>query len=311
MATLTERACAEFRAVEEQMVTRILITGASGLLGHILVKQATEKGFDVCSIYREHEPESGRAVQLDITDTKSVNECVQRERPEVVVNTASITDVDLCEHDPDLARRVNGTAAGLLAEACEKVDAFLVHLSTDYVFDGSRGNYNENDSPAPVNQYGSSKLLGEQLVMRHQNTCVARASVVFGWGRSFRPNVGTWLYEKLNTGEHVNVVSDQFASPTLNTNLASMIVELAERRIRGIVHVAGATRASRYEFAIDLAKRLNFDTKLVAPVKSDSSSWFAKRPMDSSLDVTRAGRILTEKPMELEQALMAFARDAS
>ncbi len=297
--------------MEKQMVTKILITGGSGLLGHALVKQATEKGYDVCSLYHEHKPESGRAIQLDITDERSVNERVQRERPAVVVNTASITDVDLCEREPELARRVNGTAAGLLAEVCDKINAFLVHLSTDYVFDGSKGNYNENDSPAPVNQYGSSKLLGEQLVMEHENTCVARASVVFGWGRTFRPNLGTWLYDKLSKGDPVSVVSDQFASPTLNTNLASMIIELAERGTRGLIHAAGATRASRYEFAINLAKQLNLDTKLVTPAKSGSSSWIAKRPRDSSLDVTKAREALSEKPMELDQAMQEFARDIS
>lgn len=292
------------------MVDKILITGASGLLGHALVQQAAAKGYDVCSLYHEHKPQSGRTIQLDLTDEGAVNECVQRERPAIVINTASITDVDLCEREPELAKRVNGTAAGLLADACNGIKAFLVQLSTDYVFDGSRGNYNENDDPAPVNQYGSSKLLGEQLVLGYENTCVARASVVFGWGRSFRPNLATWLYDKLSKGEHVNVVSDQFASPTLNMNLASMIVELAERGTRGIVHTAGATRASRYDFAIGLAKQFNFDTKLVTPVKSESSSWSARRPRDSSLDVMKAREALNKKPMELSEALQQFARVA-
>ena len=292
------------------MVDKILITGASGLLGYALVQRAATKGYDVCSLYREHRPQSGQTIQLDLTDERSVNECVQRERPAIVVNTASITDVDLCEREPELAKRVNGTAAGLLAGACDGIKAFLVQLSTDYVFDGSRGNYNENDDPAPVNQYGSSKLLGEQLVLRHENTCVARASVVFGWGRPFRPNLATWLYEKLSKGEHVNVVSDQFASPTLNTNLASMIIEIAEHGTRGIVHVAGATRASRYDFAISLAQQFNFDTKLVTPTKPESSSWIARRPGDSSLDVTKAERILGEKPMELTEALREFAQES-
>ena len=292
------------------MVDKILITGASGLLGHALVQQAATKGYEVCSLYREHKPQSGRTIQLDLTDERSVNECVQRERPAIVINTASITDVDLCEREPELAKRVNGTAAGLLADACDRSRAFLIQLSTDYVFDGSRGNYNENDDPAPINQYGSSKLLGEQLVLRHENTCVARASVVFGWGRPFRPNLATWLYDKLSNGEHVNVVSDQFASPTLNTNLARMIIELAGHGTRGIVHTAGATRASRYDFAISLAKQFNFDTNLVTPAKSDFSNWIARRPGDSSLDVTKAMRILSAKPMGLAAALREFAQEA-
>jgi dTDP-4-dehydrorhamnose reductase len=291
------------------MVDKILITGASGLLGHALAQQATAKGYDVCSLYHEHKPQSGRTIQLDLTDEGSVDECVRSERPAIVINTASITDVDLCEREPELAKRVNATAAGLLADACDGIKAFLIQLSTDYVFDGSRGNYNENDDPAPVNQYGSSKLLGEQMVQRHENTCVARASVVFGWGRPFRPNLATWLYDKLSKGEHVNVVSDQFASPTFNTNLASMIIQLAERGTRGIVHVAGATRASRYDFATSLAQQFGFDTKLVTPTKSESSSWIARRPGDSSLDVTKATRILSEKPMELSEALREFAQE--
>jgi dTDP-4-dehydrorhamnose reductase len=292
------------------MVDKILITGASGLLGHALVQQAGAKGYDVCSLYHEHKPQIGRAIQLDLTDERSVSECVQRESPAIVANTASITDVDLCEREPELAKRVNGSAAGLLADACDGINAFLIQLSTDYVFDGSRGHYNENDDPAPINQYGSSKLLGEHMVSRHENSCVARASVVFGWGRPFRPNLATWLYDKLSKGEHVNVVSDQFASPTLNTNLASMITELAERGTRGIVHVAGATRASRYDFAISLAQQFNLDTKLITPVKSESSSWIARRPGDSSLDVTKATKILGEKPMELAEALREFAQES-
>ena len=96
------------------MVVKILITGASGLLGHVLAQQATAKGYDVSSLYDKHKPDSGRAIQVDITDEKLVNECVQRERPAVVINTASITDVDLCEREPELATRVNGTAAGFL-----------------------------------------------------------------------------------------------------------------------------------------------------------------------------------------------------
>jgi dTDP-4-dehydrorhamnose reductase len=290
------------------MVSKILITGASGLLGQALVQQATAKGYDVCSVYNEHKPQGGRAVRVDLTDAKSVNELLRLERPPVVINTASITDVDLCEREPELATRVNGTAAGLLAEACDKAKVFLVQLSTDYVFNGSRGNYREDDKPAPINKYGSSKLLGERLVMEHENTCVARGSVVYGWGRPYRANFGTWLYDKLSKGEHVNVVSDQFASPTLNTNLASMTMELAEERAVGLVHAAGATKASRYEFAVRLANEFHFDPNLIAPVKSESTNWVARRPKDSSLDVTKATKLLNNKPLTLSDAMQEFAR---
>jgi len=184
----------------------------------------------------------------------------------------------------------------------------LIHFSTDYVFDGERGNYNESDKPTPVNQYGASKLIGERLVLQHENTCVARTSVVFGWGRTYRPNFGLWLYNKLSKGEPVNVVSDQFASPTLNTNLANMLLELAERRALGLIHVAGATRISRFEFAVKLANTFNFSSALLTPVKSESINWIAKRPEDSSLDITKARETLNTKPLKIEDALQEFTQ---
>jgi dTDP-4-dehydrorhamnose reductase len=289
------------------MVEKCLITGASGLLGRVLVKSAIAKGFEVCSLYLEHSPDGGKGIRVDLTDSSSVNRCMAAEKPDIVINTASATDVDRCEREPEWARALNGNAAGILADACHGMNAFLVHLSTDYVFDGTRGNYNENDTPIPINQYGASKLIGEQLVLRHENTCVARTSVVFGWGRSYRPNFGLWLYNKLSKGEPVNVVSDQFASPTLNTNLANMLLELAERRARGLIHLAGATRISRFEFATKLANTFKFDSSLLTPVKSEFVNWIAKRPKDSSLDTTKARETLNSKPLEIEDAMQEFA----
>jgi len=290
------------------MVEKIIVTGAGGLLGYALVRQAIARGFEVCSLDFEHMPDCGRPIKIDLTDPASVKTCIETEKPQVVVNTASLTDVDLCERNPELAMRVNGAAAGYLAETCENANAFLIHLSTDYVFDGNSGNFNENDKPAPVNQYGASKLLGEQLVLKHKDTCVGRTSVIYGWGRTFRPNFGTWLHSKLSKGEKVNVVSDQFASPTLNTNLAGMILELMERRWEGLIHLAGATRINRFDFAVKLATAFHFEPSLITSVKSDSSSWIAARPKDSSLDVTKAKTILNMKPLTVEEALREFAQ---
>ena len=290
------------------MVEKFLVTGASGLLGRVFVTLAVAKGYDVCSLYFEHKPQVGKSIRVDLTDPASVDACMEAERPDIVINTASATDVDRCEREPQWAENLNGNAACKLSDACHRVNAFLVHVSTDYVFDGKKGNYNENDKPTPINRYGASKLIGEELVIQNENTCVARTSVVFGWGRSHRPNFGLWLYNKLSKGETVNVVSDQFASPTLNTNLAGMLLELAERRALGLIHVAGATRISRFEFAVKLANTFNFNSALVTPVKSDSIDWIAKRPRDSSLDTTKAREILNTKPLMVEDALREFAQ---
>jgi len=292
------------------MVAKILVTGASGLLGQKLVRFGIGRGYDVCSLYSSHPPDGGRTFRVDITNSKDLNDRLKLEHPDVVINTASLTDVDFCEREPEFAMRVNATGPALLADACKRIQAFLLHLSTDYVFDGAKGNYSENDTPAPINQYGFSKLQGERSIAKHANVCIARTSVLYGWGREHRANFATWLYTKLSKGSRVNVVTDQLASPTLNTNLANMILELAERRISGLIHVAGATRASRYEFAIELAKQFNFDTSLIVPTTSDASSWIARRPKDSSLDITKATEILRTKPMQLGEALREFAEEA-
>jgi dTDP-4-dehydrorhamnose reductase len=290
---------------------KLLITGASGLLGGKLVQLATDAGHDVHSLYFEHSLLEGRPQRLDITDRTAVENAMADKMPEVMIHAASITDLDLCERTPELAFRVNATATGFLAEACQKVKSRLIYLSTDYIFDGKRGNYRENDKPNPVNVYGKSKLLGEEEIARKAGDfCIARTSVLFGWGRRHRPNFATWVHGNLRAGQRINVVTDQYATPTLSSDLARMLLEAAERRLNGIFHLSGSTRVNRYEFALLLARKFGFDEQLVTPVKAESINWIARRPFDSSLNVSKAQASLNNRPSTLEKALNEFAADA-
>ena len=288
---------------------KILITGASGLVGAALAEAAIESGHKVCSLYNSHPCTFGSAQQVDITDQAAVKRTFNASRAEVVFHTASITDVDLCEKNPQLAMKVNGEATGYISAACQEIGSYLIYLSTDYVFNGESGHYSEDDKPAPINVYGRSKLAGEEEMARHHSDgCVARTSVVYGWGRSHRPNFAAWVHSKLAANEPVKVVTDQFASPTLNTHLARMLLEVAERRITGVLHVAGSSRISRYEFAIMLAKQFGFKESLVSPIQADATVWNARRPRDSSLNVTKAQGVLSCKPVALGEALKEFAK---
>ena len=290
---------------------KLLITGASGLLGNKLVKTAINLGHQVHSAYNVHPVQVGIPVRLDITDESAVERFITSEAPSAVIHTASLTDVDLCEDQPELAMRVNGASVGHLARSCSKVGSFLVYVSTDYVFNGRRGNYREDDETDPINSYGRSKLLGENQTKQYADDfLIARTSVVYGWGREHRPNFATWLLGKLQAGDEAKVVADQFSSPTFNTELAKMIIEAAQRRITGIMHLAGATRTSRFEFAVKLAGAFNLDPKLAQPVSSNSVGWKAMRPPDSSLDVTKALETLNNKPLPLEHALRKFRMEA-
>lgn len=287
---------------------KLLITGASGLLGSRLVRLARDAGHEVRATYHSDRAEGNDAEQLDIVNEASVNRTLSNNPPDAVIHTASITDVDFCEKNPEAARLVNGIATRFIANACRKLGAFLVYVSTDYVFDGQRGEYNEQDEPCPINVYGSSKLMGEQEASTSlEGLAIVRTSVVYGWGRPHRPNFGTWLYKNLSEGRNVNVVTDQRVSPTLNTSLARMLLEVTERKLTGTIHLAGATSLSRYDFAIKLASAFRLNEKLLKPIASTNLTWVANRPRDSSLDVHKALETLGHKPVTVDEALQEFA----
>jgi dTDP-4-dehydrorhamnose reductase len=286
---------------------KLLITGASGLLGTKLVELALKARHEVSSVYNEHPTKGSEAVRVELRDAEAVRSMLTSRAPDVVIHTASITDVDFCERSPSLAMDINGKATGIIADVCRELSIFLVYVSSDYVFDGQTGHYGEEDRPNPINAYGRSKLLGERMVSDYAGDyCTTRTSVLFGCGREHRSNFGTWLLEQLTTGQNVSVINGQYASPTLSTHLARMLLEVAEKRITGIIHLAGADRMNRYEFAVRFAQEFGFNAALVVPISADPTRWHARRPTDSSLNVERAIRLLDMKPMTVDDELREF-----
>ena len=281
------------------------------MLGAELVRLTSQAGHDVLSGYNAHFPPAGIPIRLNLKELGEIEPMIQNARPEIIIHTAAVSDVDLCEEKPAIANLVNGDATGKIGEVAEDMQSHVVYVSTDYVFDGKKGLYQEEDAPNPINQYGLSKLHGEQLLKKSgASWSIARTSVVYGWGREYQANFATWLHQKLSTQQVTRVVIDQYASPTLNTQLARMLLEVAERGLKGIFHLAGSTRINRYQFALGLARRFGFDENLIVPVKSESVDWKAKRPFDSSLNITKALETLNSKPVPTEMALEEFAREA-
>jgi len=284
---------------------KLLVTGASGLFGSRLCELATGKGWEAYSAYGEHKPSSGVPVRFDISDRKAADDVFRHFKPEVVVHSAAMTDVDRCESEKALAWRINVEGTLNIVENCRRHGVFLVYISTDYVFDGEKGQYRESDTPNPVNYYGLTKLKGEESVKEQLETyCIARGSVVYGAiPASGKVNFALWLLERLKKGEKTSVVTDQWNSPTLNTSLGRMVCEVVEKRLTGVFHLAGASRLSRYEFAKSLVEVFNLETELVTPVESAKISWVAKRPRDSSLNVDKALATLENKPLHIVDAL--------
>ena len=283
---------------------KLLITGASGLYGSKLAQLALAKNIEVYSSDIQSLSVYGNFVKLDISGKTQVDEAFKNIKPDVVVHAATLTDVDKCETNKELAWKVNVEGTKNIAEAAKSSGSFLIYISTDYVFSGEKGGYKETDKPDPINHYGLTKLKAEEIVQTQAEYFIARPSVIYGsTPAAGKVNFALWLIETLRKGERVKIVTDQWNTPTLNTNLAEMTLEVLERRLTGIYHLCGATKVSRYEFTEQIADAFGLDKSLIDKVLSSQFTWPAKRPMDSSLDTSKAQQTLQKKPLEMTDAL--------
>ena len=291
---------------------KLLITGASGLYGSKLAQLALSKNFEVYSSDIQCLSVYGNFVKLDISGKEQVEEAFKSIKPDVVVHAATLTDVDKCELNQELAWKVNVEGTKNIAEAAKSTGSFLIYISTDYVFSGETGCYKETDKPDPINYYGLTKLKAEEIVQTQAEYFIARPSVIYGsTPAAGKVNFALWLIETLRKGERVKIVTDQWNTPTLNTNLAEMTLEVIERRLTGIYHLCGATRISRLEFAEQIADAFGLDKGLVDKVLSSQFTWPAKRPMDSSLDTSKAQKTLKCKPIAMGEALARLKLELS
>jgi dTDP-4-dehydrorhamnose reductase len=292
---------------------KLLITGASGLYGSKLAELASARSYEVYSGYSRDQPVYGISLQFDVSDKNRVEKAIKKINPEVVVHAAALTNVDNCEMNKELAWKINVEGTRNIAEAAKKSYAFLIYVSTDYVFNGETGQYKETDKPDPINYYGFTKLKAEELVKNLiDKYCIARTSVIYGSTPAIgKVNFALWILDKLKKNERAKVVTDQWNSPTLNTNMAEMTLEIIERKLTGIFHLSGETRISRYDFAKQIAEKFNLDSSLITPTTRAEFSWAAKRPKDSSLDTAKAQQTLQKHPLKINQALEKMKQELS
>lgn len=296
---------------------KILVIGGGGQLGGKLISLCRGKNYETYSTYLTRRPplEESRAFPLDKRQTAAIGTLIEQIRPDVVIDTAALTNVDYCESHRDEAWQVNAEGTRKLALACKQVKAKIVFISTDFVFDGRKGNYNEEDLPNPLNYYGVTKLEGERSVAANEDYLVARSSVIYSWkgqrekatSTGVKPeNFAMWVVQKLSNGEPVRIVDDQYASPTLADSLAGGLLEALEGDSKGLFHISGKTRLSRFEFALRLADHMAYDKDLITPIKSYALRQAAPRPMDSSLDTTKAEREIGLHTLHIDEALEIF-----
>ena len=273
-------------------MTGTLILGAGGQLGRelsILLPDST-KYF--------HSGSGG--FKFDLRNFGELEKIVLKMEPDVILNASALANVDLCEKEKKLAFDINAYSLKTLSQAARRCGSLLVHVSTDYVFDGSDGNYGEGSVPNPINYYGMSKLLGDTYVDSYENSIIVRTSGVYGYNNNFP----LFVLNKLRKGDPITAIKG-FYSPIHAQNLARSIVSIAESSFRGLVNVAGV-KVSRFELAVAIAEKFNLNSSLVAE-NVDLASLNAKRPYDSSLNITLARSMLKSDFYSIDSNLSAFA----
>ncbi len=288
-------------------MTRVLVTGASGLLGANLVLGLMGR-HEVTAVTHAtrlvHPKLTSR--QADLSAPGVARRLFLSVRPEAIIHCAAATNVDACERDPSTAFRLNTEMAEEVARAALESGARLVHISTDAVFDGRGGPYSEDDIPAPLNVYAESKLAGEVAVREaHPDALVLRTNF-FGWNALPKMNLAEWFLEKLRVGRQAPGFADVFFSPLLVNDAVGLVEKLLPSVVSGILHLPGRDCLSKYEFGCLLAEAFGLDRKLVLRADSQRSGLAARRAPRTCLDGSKAASVLGESLPAIGESVRKF-----
>ena len=270
---------------------KVLIIGARGQLGKEL------SGMLDNSIALSHDT-------LDLKNISNIENILNKYSFDTIINCAAMTNVDKCESDIGEAYYINGLSMKYITDFCKKNDKYLIHVSTDYVFNGTNGNYSETDIPYPINYYGLSKLIGDNYANSYENSLIIRTSGVYG----SKNNFPLYVINNLRNNKKVNAF-DNYYSPINAKVLGRSIYELLDKKPVGIMNISG-TRLSRYEFALKIAEKFDLDKKLIIKTDYKSTTFNAKRPYDSSLNNEEAKNILNLNFEDLDYNLNEFEKMA-
>ena len=245
---------------------------------------------------------------MDVTQPDQVWAVMTQSRPHVVIHCAAETRVDYCEEHPEEAFRVNVEGTGNVAKGTAHVEAKFVYISTDSVFDGLVGMYNEMAGPNPLNIYARTKLAGEQMVKRQVMDHLIVRTNIYGWNARPKFSLAEWILDRLDHGQTVPGFADIYFSPILVNDLAVILVDMINADVRGIYHVGASERCSKLDFARMLCKVFGKDVALVQSAKSDAAGFKARRPKDISLDVRKVTQVLGRPMPGILDGLSRFRR---
>lgn len=304
---------------------KILVTGSNGLLGQKIIYGLL--GDPLCRIPDNVQKKIKSDVQiiacgkgenrlnrkdgyiyesLDITNKAEVETIFSKYKPDVVINTAGMTNVDACETKREEAMLANATAVQYMVDVLEKFGTRLIHLSTDFVFDGMKGGpYDETDRPNPLHYYAVTKLEGEKIVMASKlKWSIIRTIIIYGVvDDKSRSNLVLWVKNNLEKNQKINVITDQFRAPTLSEDLAQGCILTAIKGAEGIFHISGAETKSILDLAYEIADFWKLDKSFINPVTSDQLNQPAKRPPMTGFFLDKAKEVLGYNPHSFQEGL--------
>ncbi|MBC3783838.1 SDR family oxidoreductase [Spirosoma utsteinense] len=292
----------------------ILLTGANGLLGQKLVGLLTKQaGVNLVATARGDNrlpyADGYTYHPMDITNHQQVMDVISETRPDVVIHTAAMTDVDKCEVQKDDCWAQNVQAVESLVEACHAVGAFLLHVSTDFIFDGTAGPYDETAEGNPVSFYGWSKYAAEKVVSNANiRWAIARTVLVYGIAHDMsRSNIILWVKKSLEDGKNIKVVTDQWRSPTLAEDLAMGCYLIADQEAEGIFNISGKEVLTPYDMAIKTADYFGLDKSLIAQADASTFTQVARRPPRTGFTLDKARTVLGYDPHTFEEGIAVLA----
>ncbi|MCX6152068.1 MAG: SDR family oxidoreductase [Ignavibacteriales bacterium] len=292
---------------------RILITGANGMLGQRLVKFfLSQKNTEL--LQTSLEPDSCikevNYLSCELTKRDSVKKMIFDFVPDVIINTAAFTNVDLSESERETAWKVNVHSVEYLAETSRIIDAHLIHISTDYVFDGINGPYTENDIPKPIGYYGRTKLASENVIkLISTSYTIIRTNVLYGSVVYGRADFVRWVVANLRDGKVIRIVTDQINNPTFTDDVVGAINCIIEFEKQGIYNIGGAELLSRYDFTLRIADYFKLDKNLIIPIKTEVLKQPASRPLKSGLVNLKAETELNYKPRTIEETFYSIKKE--
>jgi dTDP-4-dehydrorhamnose reductase len=295
------------------MQKKILITGSNGLLGQKLIQFFVRQSyFNVVGISRGKNRITSvsdfKYYNVDLTNSNVLEEILSNEKPNIIINCVAMTNVDQCEKDNKECDKINVETVKDIINYCNKHNAKLIHLSTDFIFDGKKGYYQENDQANPVNYYGLSKLKSEQIITQNlTDFAIIRTILVYGTTENTnRGNIVSWVKNNLENNQTINVVNDQLRMPTLVDDLVKAIELIINKNAKGVYHISSNELLSIYDIALMVAKEFDLDTSKINSIKTTALNQVAKRPLKTGFDLQKAENQLGFKSASFKEQIKLF-----